>query len=233
MEQLKDAIVQTFNKKVEDGTLQKQIEAHMDKFMNSVFSDVMASYGDVSKALKEKIQKELIGSIDRFSLQNYNGLVVEKIKERLEKHYVGDALTHLKKVMDDLFDVPEVKTFAELVELFQKDHEEEARDEQWEKFTCEVDDRDHIVFISLDRKPDQESYKCEYRLTMDRAGQILSVQKREDRYSSGNHGKMMKLGASTERWDKFDKMLFQLSTMDHPLEKNFSSVSESYDWYDG
>ena len=235
MQDLQQAIVSSFNAKVQSGEIDKQISDRLNKFTESVLSDVLASYGDFSKALKDKIQADLIAGIERFSLQSYNEIVVNKIKERVEQAYVTDATKHVEKLLDKLFRKPTIKKFSELFKMFIEDNDDEARDEQWEHASLHIDDRDHIVFIYFDPKPNTADYSCLWRLTMDREGHVLSAARRTSTYSKSfrEEHEYQKISASLNRMDAFESTLFQLQSFATVLEKDFDRAESStnYEWY--
>ena len=93
---------------VSSGAIDKMIENHLSKSIDSALDDLLRSYSDFGKQLKEAIGKKLTINLDNLNIDSYtamicriiedkmNGSVLELHKERIKKH-VEDTLEQIKK----------------------------------------------------------------------------------------------------------------------------------------
>lgn len=235
MQNFLESVVSTFQQRVESGAVQKVIEDQVDKFVKDSISSMLASYGDFSKALKEKMEKELISNLDRLSLEQYNSLILGMVKKKLDDEYVNIARERVENSLKELFQKPNITKFSQLIEMFKKDWEDDAREEEYESATLHVEDNNHIIFVYFDYKPDVRDYSCRHRwvVGVDRenkkTGRLISA---HDHDSESN--KTRKIDASLSRMGQLDSVLFHLIAYGVPLELDFREAKYKldYNWRD-
>jgi len=177
MKELSDAILTSLNNKLASGEMEKLVDAHVTKFLKSTVEDALSSWGDVGKALKEKISKETISCLGRFDLMQYNAIIAKLIGDRIGGIYIKDAEMHLNKLLDDVFKKPKDKyKLSEIVEMIKDDDTFEG------EMSWHANDYNSIVIASIDSEPDKNDYDCEYRIVYDKdLKQIISATKRDYR----------------------------------------------------
>lgn len=231
MQNFLESVVNTFKQRVESGAVQKVIEDQVDKFVKDNISSILASYSDFSKALKEKMENELISNLDRLSLEQYNSLILGMVKKKLDDEYINIARERVEGSLKELFQKPNITKFSQLIEMFKKDWEDEAREEEYECATLHVEDRDHIVFVYFDYKPDVRDYSCRHRwvVHIDRENKKLGRLVSAQDYDSDSK-KLKTIDASLSRMGQLDSVLFHLIAYGVPLELDFKEAKYKLDY---
>jgi len=181
MKELSDAILTSLNNKLANGEMEKLVDAHVTNFLKKTVEDSLSSWGDVSKALKEKISKETISCLDRFDLIQYNTIISRLIKDRIGDIYVAEGEKHMNKLLDKIFNKPKDKyRLSELVKMIKDE------DRYEDEMSNHIDDHGSLVFAYLDAEPDKKDYDCEYRIVYDKdMKQIISATKKDWRSERG------------------------------------------------
>jgi hypothetical protein len=206
MKELQDAIVQTFTQRVESGAIQTLVEQNVDKFIKETLSDALRSYGDFSKALQKKINDDLCSKLDRLSLEQYNSIILQEIKARLDDVYLKGAKKHLESMLDEMFQKPKEKyKLSEIVKLYREQHEESARENDIEKMSVHIDDSSsYLFFIYIDSEGDKMEHQCALRLVVDKDGLLTSAHEKDI------YNKMKAIRADKQHMGAFDSLLFQI-----------------------
>jgi len=201
VQQLREVMVQEFNRQVDSGAIDKAVQSQVEKFCKSVIESSLSSWGEVSKALEKRIKDGLLEQIERFSLEQYNALIIKQIKERIEKVYVTDARAHLNNLLDDVFRVPKAKyKLSEIAKEIRGDKEEH------EASSLHIDRHTSLAFVYIDAEPSKRDYSCEWHLTINLNDSVLSSARRKP-YSSE---KARSIRPDGNRMDATESLLFQM-----------------------
>jgi hypothetical protein len=220
MKELSDAILTSLNKKLNDGEMEKLVDAHVTKFLKSCVEDSLSNWGDVHKALKEKISKDTLQCLDRFDLVQYNSIVAKLMQDRIGAIYVADAEKHLKKILDSVFKRPKDK--YKLSELVEEIKDDEAHEEEM-SFHC--DGHSKLVFLYMDSEPNKKDYECEYRIVYDKElGTIISATCKD--YIKGRRV----IGPKpVDNMHGFELLMFQIISYQIPVEWDEDRCDLSYE----
>ena len=222
MKELSDAILTSLNKKLADGEMEKLVDAHVTKFLKSTVEDSLSGWGEVGKALKEKISKETISCLGRFDLVQYNAIIAKLIKDRIGTIYVADAEKHMNTLLDEMFKKPKDKyKLSELVEMMKDD------DTYEDEMSNHFEGGRSLVFAYLDAEPGKKDYECEYRLVYDKEmKQIISATKKDWRSERGRK----KIGPKpTDNLSGIELTFFQIISYGIEVEWDEDNCSFSYE----
>lgn len=220
MKELSDAILTTLNKHLASGAVEKLVETHTTKFLESCVKDALSDWGDVHKGLKEKIVKETLSCLNKFDLVQYNSIVSQLIMKRVESIYLKDAEKHMNKLLDNVFHKPKEKyKLSELIEM--------AKDEDTfqGEMSLHYTEGNSIRFVYFDGEPDKKDYECEYRLVWDKEmGTICSATCKD--YIKGRRNVKPKV---TDDMHGMELVFFQIISYGIPVEWDPDSASVSYE----
>lgn len=166
-----DMFASVLRRRIQDGALENAIASKVDTLINSVADDVFKSYGEIAKAIKEKLTAAIIPQIsDMGDLPVYHDFVMNRIKLAAQNFYdqrltaVVDA--ELKEVFSEL---PEQITLSWIVEKLTKEASQD--DEDGEQITLIIDNRKYswakkgdYIFVYLDKCHDKTKNNCKYYL---------------------------------------------------------------------
>jgi hypothetical protein len=202
VEQLKEAIIQSFNQQVQTGAVAAIVEAQVQKFAKSVIEDSLRSYSEFGRALEKKLEAGLLSSLDRFSLEQYNELIMKAIQDRIDEVYVKDAKTHLERILNETFRKPKAKyKLSEIVK------EIRGGVEDHESISLYVDKHDRITFVYIDSEAEKKQYSCEWHLVIHNDDKVLASARRKQPYS-GEKARPIKPDGS--HMSRLESLLFQL-----------------------
>ncbi len=207
MQQLREALIDSFNRKVEKGEVAETVDKQVDHFIKSTLEHVCSSWGDVAKAFEKRLSEDLCSRIERMSLEQYNDLIVRSIQGRLDGLYLKSAKEHLEKLLDQMFERPKDRyLLSEIVKMVKEEHEDSAREDGVESISLHVEDTHSLVFIYIDAADRKKPYECGLRLTVDKDSQLLCSAHRKDEYRGV---KPIRPDAGGIRMGKIDALLFQ------------------------
>lgn len=240
----RDLILNSFNKKVQEGAIQEIVDKQVDNFVKEVTTDTLRSYSDFSKAFKEKLEEELIGCLGKFSLHEYNALIIETVRKRIEANYVNTALQRFDKELDELFQVPDQPlTLSHVIDELKKCYEEDARDDGVERVTLHIEESkyssrpegDRTYFIYFDPIEDLESHGCRYRLFVSE-GKVCSASVKREHFSiSRTHPKKTYESVAKRaflegnRVSDFEKLLFHMLVNECEITVDQGAVNTYYE----
>lgn len=162
----------------EEGAIQKIVEEKMAKTVSNIVDDVLGSYSDFGKQVKEVVKQSLAIDVDKMELPTYNVLVRNVVRERLDQLVHVQGIELLKARMDEIFKTvePEMK-LSEIVENWK-----EALNEDLER------DGEHITvtwepstyssgggWLYIDDEEDKSNYQCDLRAGINRDGTIYAL----------------------------------------------------------
>jgi hypothetical protein len=221
MEQLRDAIVTSFNEKVQSGALKQVIDKRVDDFITETVKSSLSSWGDFAKAFEKRVVEDLCARISSLSLEQYNDIVMREIQSRIDGVYVKAAKDHLQEHLDKMFSKPKEKyKLSEIVKQLVEDHE--GNDPEIEKCSFHYDDDNgRIAFVYLDSADGKASYLCEYSLVFDcEEGLLTSAVKKDYK------GKRQ-IRPDGRALHGLDALFFQIMAWGSKVELDFEEAEQS------
>ena len=215
MNDLREAMVKIFNQKMDDGSLHKIVEKNIDKFVHDITNDALSSWGDFSKELRKKIQDDLVVKIGEISFDQYNRVVIEAVKARVDTSYISIAKEKLNKEMDELFEkAPTEYKLSTLINSMKKGIEDQIIENNWQgkQMSLHIEDYTSLVFIRFDLEPNKERYQCEYSLVVNKEQNRL-IDASIDKYSR-NKSILKRSFLNDSSLHGHEKQLFHMMTQD-------------------
>lgn len=161
-------------KKVEElttnGKLDEIITKEVTAAMQNTVRDVLRSYGDVGKALEEKLRKDILGSIEKLDFVQYSQTIIDLMQSSLNQSIVEYGVEPAKEVINKFVGALEKKEWklSEIIEKFKEQEvDEDERDESGTISLVVRPSNYGSIWIGFDMKEDiSEDYKCKYRISV-------------------------------------------------------------------
>ena len=163
-------VQQQLEKIIQEGKLEAIVRGKVEKTLEEVVQDMVRSYSDFGKGLKEELTKAFKIDFHRISMVDYNTIVTSIVKEHLDKHlmlYVKEPIANEIKEYVGGLDKKEWK-LSEIVETFKKYEISDEERYNGGEITVIVEKSNYgTTYIHLDEKARKKSYECEYKMALD------------------------------------------------------------------
>lgn len=134
MEDLKNAVNESMQKIISDGSVEKMIEEKLKKTVNDIIDSQLSSYSDFGKKLQEKIKTGLSVSFDKVSFPEYNQTILRLVEGIVNNAVTDETQKKFKEDLLKLFGKPPAE--IKLSELIEK-YIEENKDDEFEREEAE------------------------------------------------------------------------------------------------
>lgn len=221
MQELINAKIEELTK---NGKLDEIVTAQATKFIQGIVNDTLSSYGDVQKAYKEKIQKNILDNLERLDFIQYSKSISDLIEAELNKSVVEIGIVPIKKMIQDFTGSLEKKEWK-LSEIINKFKEEEVIPEEHNEsgeigFVHEESDYG-TVYIGFDEdEKSNRRHSCKYRLMVDKKTKRL--------YTPHVDGILLHPIKEMGGLYGFDLFLFKLYAMQCTIELDFDNVETEW-----
>lgn len=163
-------VQQQLEKIIQEGKLEAIVRAKVEKTIEEVVQDMVRSYSDFGKGLKEELNKAFKIDFEKISMVDYNSIVTSVVKENLDKHlmlYVKEPIAKEIKEYVGGLDKQEWK-LSEIVEIFKKDEISDEDRYSGGEITVIVEKSNYgSTHIYFDERGGKKSYECEYEISLD------------------------------------------------------------------
>lgn len=154
--------------------MEESLTEKVDALMDSLLGDLFRSYGDLSKALKEKIEGEMAVDLQRVDFSQYREELLALTQRRVDalwNQQMKEAVD--KSLAEVLREPPETVTMSQLVELMKADHiEYKSPDEYPAECVAYVEhDGGRFAMVYLHPEEGTSGYQCDYRIHLSRCDQ--------------------------------------------------------------
>lgn len=222
-----DMFTAVLHERLASGALEQAITKRVDKLIEETADDLFRSYGEVGKALKEKLSASIMPQIESLEdLPVYHDFVMNRLKLAAQNFYdtrLADVVdAELKEIMTEL---PEKITMSWLIEKFIESAREYDDDPEGE-ITLIFEERSHgsFMMVYLDKNANTSERNCDYRLHLSedkKTGkwEILSL-----RVDGTDAGKQLSIGTLYN----FEKTLFNIYAMKGKIE--LDQGEDAYDY---
>jgi len=196
--QMQSLVLDSFQRLEADGTLAAIVDKQVQETMKRVVSDSLSAYSPFGKALEERIKEQAQVDFSSLDLPSYTNLMLQIIEKQYRDGAMESGLEKVATRVRELFgtEKPAKVKLSDFLKLMRDEH----HGEEWEehKMTLHVDDRNTILFISMDAEEGVESYKCEYKLTVyrDKETKVCTIHGVEVKSGQSKVGSGLCLGTS-------------------------------------
>jgi len=162
----------------QEGAIQKIVEEKMAKTVSSIVDDVLGSYSDFGRQVKEVVKQTLAIDVDKMELPTYNVLVRNVIKEKLDQLVHVQGIELLKARMDEIFKTvePEME-LSKIIENW-KEALNDDHDRDGEEITVIWEPSNYSRcggWLHVDEEGDKGKYQCDLQVGINKDGTIFSL----------------------------------------------------------
>jgi hypothetical protein len=224
------------NEKIQAGALEIAISKKVDSLIEATADDVFRSYGDLGKALKEKITKAIMPQLEEMDdLPTYHDFVLNRLKVAAQGFY-DSRLTEVldKEFAEILAEVPEKITLSYIVESLLKDAQEDGGGEGEitliiedfkDKYDWKFGEYGDSLSVYIDKEPDQDSRNCAYDLHLSKDKETGKYDILGIRVDDKKPGEAMSMG----RLYGMEKILFNVYAMKGRIELDQGLDADDYE----
>jgi hypothetical protein len=170
--------------KIQSGALEQALSKYADKLIDDCAQDVLRSYGDVGKAVKEALTKAIMPHIDDLTdFPSYHDFVAKRLRMAASEFYDQRLAEVLDKEISEIMsELPEEITLSWVIDAVRKSITGYGEGEHMdEEMTLIIEDSSYgYRHIYIGKEADMEKYRCEYHLSLDKEGCIYSMKIDED-----------------------------------------------------
>lgn len=218
------------NEKIQAGALEVAISKKVDSLIEATADDVFRSYGDLGKALKEKITKAIMPQLEEMDdLPTYHDFVLNRLKVAAQGFYDS----RLTEVLDKEFakimaEVPEKITLSYIVESLLKDAQEDGDGEG--EITLIIEEHNYSsggrwLSVYIDKEADQDKHSCDFDLHLSKDKDTGKYDILGIRVDNKKPGESLAMG----RLYNMEKILFNVYAMKGRIELDQGLDADDYD----
>lgn len=165
--------------KIQGGALEQSLGKYADKLIDSCAEDVLRSYGDVGKAIKEALAKAITPHLeDLADFPPYHDFVAKRLRMAATNFYDQRLAEVLDKELAEIMnEIPQEITLSWVIDAVRQSIIGYGEGEHMgEEMTLIVNDSSHgyrHIFIGTESGMDK--YRCEYQLDINKEGRIYSM----------------------------------------------------------
>ncbi|MFQ1995754.1 hypothetical protein ACK36C_20740 [Aeromonas veronii] len=170
--------------KIQSGALEQALSKYADKLIDDCAQDVLRSYSDVGKAVKDALTKAIMPQIDSIAdFPSYHDFVTKRLRMAAQDFY-DQRLTEVldKEIQEIMSELPEEITLSWVLDAVRKsitfcnegDHVDEEMTLIIEDSSCGY----RHIFIG--KESGMDKYRCEYQIDLNKDGCIYSMKIDED-----------------------------------------------------
>lgn len=165
--------------KIQSGALEEALGKYADKLIDSCAEDVLKSYGDVGKAIKESLAKAITPHLeDLADFPTYHDFVAKRLRMAASNFYDQRLAEVLDRELAEIMgEMPQEIALSWVVDVVRKSiigHG--GGDHVGEYMTLIIEDSSFgYRSIYIGKEAEMEKYHCEYRLDIDKEGCIYSM----------------------------------------------------------
>lgn len=168
---MQELITKKLEELTSNGKLDEIITKEITAALQNTAREALRSYGEVGKALEEKLKKELLSNIAGLDFTQYAKTMTDLMESSLNKSIIEYGIEPAKEMINRFVGQLEKKEWklSEVIEKFKESFvNEDDRDESGVISLVVKPSSYGSVWIGFDEKEGQNSdYNCKYRLSVD------------------------------------------------------------------
>ncbi|MGY4028101.1 hypothetical protein ACW5WQ_19475 [Aeromonas rivuli] len=217
--------------KIQGGALEQALGKYADKLIDSCAEDVLRSYGDVGKAIKDALAKAITPHLeDLADFPPYHDFVAKRLRMAATNFYDQRLAEVLDKELAEIMgEMPQEITLSWVIDAVRQSITRYSKGEHMdEKMTLIIGPISYgSRHIYIGKESGMEQYRCEYSIAIDKEGHIYAMRIDEDDLKTK---KCVGPFYSTERKLMAAYAMKAKLTLDEGEDPyNYNLVIESYD----
>ncbi|MFH7526517.1 hypothetical protein AB2J22_13305 [Aeromonas sp. A5] len=181
---VQDMFGAVLQQKIQSGALEQALSKYADKLIDDCAQDVLRSYSDVGKAVKDALTKAIMPQIDSITdFPSYHDFVTKRLRMAAQEFYdqrLAEVLD--KEIQEIMSEIPEEITLSWVLDVVREsitfcsegDHVDEEMTLIIEGASC------GYLHIYIGKESGMDKYRCEYQIDLNKDGCIYSMKIDED-----------------------------------------------------
>lgn len=165
--------------RIQSGALEQALGKYADKLIDDCAQDVLRSYGDVGKAVKDALTKAIMPQIDSIAdFPCYHDFVTKRLRMAATEFYDQRLAEVLDKEIQEIMnELPEEITLSWLIDVVRKSITQYGEgDHVDEEMTLIIEESSYgYRHIHIGKEAGMDKYRCEYQIDIDKEGCIYSM----------------------------------------------------------
>lgn len=165
--------------KIQGGALEQALGKYADKLIDSCAEDVLRSYGDVGKAIKEALAKAITPHLeDLADFPPYHDFVAKRLRMAATNFYDQRLAEVLDKELTEIMsEMPQEITLSWVLDSVRQSIVAHSEGEHLgDEMTLIIEGSSYgYLHIYIGKEADMDKYRCEYQLNIDKEGCIYSM----------------------------------------------------------
>ncbi|MCF6442059.1 hypothetical protein L1077_21750 [Pseudoalteromonas luteoviolacea] len=226
---VQDMFGQVLQQKIQDGAIEKAISAKVDGLIEDVADQAFRSYGDLGKAMEEKLTNAIIPQLEKIGdLPTYHQFVINRLAEAAQDFYDQKLAAKLDEELKNIMgEVPDEVSLSWLVQQVMEGAQEDSGDYEGEIY-LKITERNYGSFINVYLDPCGESdrHDCKYDIHLceqeDKKWKVIGL-----RIDGGDVRERKALGSLY----RLEKILFNMCVTKATIEMDGGLNSGEYETY--
>jgi hypothetical protein len=167
MEQLQQAVTDSFKKIVESGVIETAIEKKLTETINSILDTELRSYSDFGKQLGAQVKSALNVDFSNLELPGYNDLILKIVRRQVDGHVAQSVAAHVEEQMAALLAPPpaEIKLSKLVADFIESKKSDDCSCSGSERISLHIEEINYGGYwIFMDPAEGKEKYRCGVRI---------------------------------------------------------------------
>lgn len=121
-----------------DGIMKEQLKNNITSALKDSIDSLFSYNGCAKKAIKEKVEKELVINLDKINFQDYTAIIEKEIKAVIEEDITGEVRKKTREILMTDFKVKPVNDINKIVEKWAEGPNDREREWGDEPLTGEI-----------------------------------------------------------------------------------------------
>lgn len=151
---IENAVRDVITAKLEEGIIEKLVAENLENGINKALADLLGSYGDITKVIREKIKGVMVNQLSSFDYSNY----IVNLDHVLIEILKNTSLDH-KKILENFKDLMVNEEFPDVVKLsdvFEQFKKYVAEDVDTSKLDVDFDDGPSYEYVPVTMEVEHE-----------------------------------------------------------------------------
>jgi hypothetical protein len=173
---LSKLVAEQFAAIVTSGAIEKMIETHLSKSIDTILKEQLHSFSDFGKAVEERVTNALQVA-ELKNLPNYGQLVSTIIARNVDQQLHGEWAKKLESEIAAMFVKPPAEIgLDELVEKFKEHARENAFGDLADSITLHLESSSYGYWhVAMDQDDGKDKYQCDVRFQVNKEGAIFGL----------------------------------------------------------
>lgn len=178
MEQLQQAVTDSFKKIVESGVIEAAIEKKLTETINSILDSELRSYSDFGKQLGAQVKSALNVDFSNLQLPGYNDLILRIVRKQVDALVTNSVALHVEEQMTALLAPPpaEIRLSKLVADFIEANKPDGCACGESDHISLLVEKSEHgYCHVYMDKDAGKSKYSCDLQVHVNSDGRVYSL----------------------------------------------------------